>query len=457
MEAEPYNQKRMASKSARKRSKKIPDDDSDDAYLASQTNKSSSMSSKQPYVPRFLIIHSEEEGKDISSLSPFLIHKTNMSVAGEPKSIKTLRSGDLLIQCAKESHEKNLMKMKKFCDLKCTVTPHSSLNVSKGIVRCPALNKQTDDHILEFMKEQGVTAVRRINVFRDHALKPTNTFVFTFSTPVLPSIVKIGFIQAKVDVYIPNPLRCYHCQMFGHHKHKCGRQAVCVNCGMPEHCPSGECQRPAKCANCSGDHPANSKQCPTWEKEKKILKIKCEQNISFPEARKQYEQFYAVQTYASAVKPNTCNKQTQTDDKDTQTDDSFDEYLKQQTVSEKTSKEKTNETKGKRTSSPRPGPALKPATLEMMKKEEERKKKEEKDRIKKQQKEERKQQWQKEQAQKEKEQTEKAKQAEKNPYSVFAEKDDEVVCMEEESMVFTDSSSSDHLPKGTLPRLPVTK
>ena len=52
--------------------------------------------------------------------------------------------------------------MKKFCDLKCTVTPHSSLNVSKGIVRCPALNKQTDDHILEFMKEQGVTAVRRI-------------------------------------------------------------------------------------------------------------------------------------------------------------------------------------------------------------------------------------------------------------------------------------------------------
>ena len=79
-----------------------------------------------------------------------------------------------------------------------------------------------------------------------------------------------------------------------------------------------------------------------------------------------------MQTYASAVKPNTCNKQTQTEDKDTKTDDSFDEYLKQQTVSEKTSKEKTNESKGKRTSSPRPGPALKPATLEMMKKEEER-------------------------------------------------------------------------------------
>ena len=54
-----------------------------------------------------------------------------------------------------------------------------------------------------------VTDVRRINVHRDGVLKPTNTFVFTFNTPELPTVVKIGFIQAKVDVYVPNPLRCY--------------------------------------------------------------------------------------------------------------------------------------------------------------------------------------------------------------------------------------------------------
>ena len=166
------------------------------------------------------------------------------------------------------------------------------------------------------------------SVFRDGAKKPTNTFVFTFNSPVLPSVVKIGFMQVKVDVYIPNPLRCYQCQVFGHHENKCGRQAICVNCSMPEHCPVGQCHRPAKCVNCSGEHPANSKQCPAWEKEKKILKIKCEQNISFPEARKQYEQFYDTRSYASAVKPGTCNKSTQTEKKPTQRDDSFDEYLK---------------------------------------------------------------------------------------------------------------------------------
>ena len=81
------------------------------------------------------------------------------------------------------------------------------------------------------------------------------------------------------------------------------------------------------------------------------------------------------------------------------TDDSFTEYLKQTT-------EKTQGTKEKRNASPKPGksnsshsgPALKGATLEMIKKDEEKKKKDEKDKLKKQQKEERKQQWQKEQA-----------------------------------------------------------
>ena len=100
--------------------------------------------------------------------------------------------------------------------------------------------------------------------------------------------------------------------------------AVCLNIA---HLAS---VRPAKCANCSGDHSANSKDCPQWEKERKILKIKCENNLSFPEACKQFEQFYQARTYAGAVKPGTCNKSTETDNKTTQTDDSFTEYLKQQ-------------------------------------------------------------------------------------------------------------------------------
>ena len=262
------------------------------------------------------------------------------------------------------------------------------------------------------MAEQGVTDVRRINVRRDGVMKPTNTYVITFNSPILQTAVKVGFIQVKVDVYIPSPLWCYNCQVFGHHENKCGRHTVCCSCAQSEHCASCQCDKPAKCVNCSGDHPAKSKQCPQWEKERQILKIKCEQNISLPEARKHYEHFNGPKTYASAVKPGTCNKSTQTDNKSTQTDDSFTEYLKQRET------EKTQEgTQGKSNSSPHPGksnsshpgPALKAATLEMMKKDEEKKRKEEKDKLKRQQKEERKPIYLKENAQKDKEEAEKQK------------------------------------------------
>ena len=71
--------------------------------------------------------------------------------------------------------------------------------------------------IMEGMVEQGVTDVRRITVRRYGETKLTNTYVLTFNSPTLPTVVKIGFMQVKVDVYIPNPLRCYSCQVFGHH------------------------------------------------------------------------------------------------------------------------------------------------------------------------------------------------------------------------------------------------
>ena len=151
---------------------------------------------------------------------------------------------------------------------------------------------------------------------------------------------------------------------------------------MPEHCASGQCQRPAKCANCSGDHSANSKDCLQWEKERKILKIKCENNLSFPEVRKQFEQFYQARTYASAVKPGTCNKSTETHNNSTQTDDSFKEYLIKQQTQEKQQEPPKGKPQEKDNSS-RPGQTLKPATLEMIRKDEEKKKKEEKDKLKK--------------------------------------------------------------------------
>ena len=57
-------------------------------------------------------------------------------------------------------------------------------------------------------------------------MKDTNTFIFTFNTSVLPKQVKVAFLRVSVDAYIPNPLRCYQCQLFGHHEDKCKNKYV---------------------------------------------------------------------------------------------------------------------------------------------------------------------------------------------------------------------------------------
>ena len=180
----------------------------------------------------------------------------------------------------------NLLRLQKFHDLRVQVSLHSSLNTCKGVVRCPDLKGE--------LREQDDLNVCRIKVRHDGTLKDTNTFVFTFNTSVLPKQLKVAFLCVSVDPYIPNLLRCYACQVFGHHENKCHREEICANCGQAKHSADGtDCKRPPKCFNCKEDHPANSRQCQAWHSEKEILKVKYTRNISFPELLKVIRQHQA--------------------------------------------------------------------------------------------------------------------------------------------------------------------
>ena len=134
----------------------------------------------------------------------------------------------------KKKHIEKLLRLNKFHDLKVTVSLHGSLNSCKGVVRCPDLQGVSEQEILEEMREQGVINVRRIKIRRNGTLKDTNTFVFTFNTSILPKQLKVAFLRVSVDPYILNPLRCYACQVFGHHENKCHREEICANCGQPK-------------------------------------------------------------------------------------------------------------------------------------------------------------------------------------------------------------------------------
>ena len=153
----------MTNKTKGKRQKPSTDTESDDQ--ASQKPSTSQARETLSKTSRFLVISSLKDNKSVCSLSPFVIFKTIKNIAGEPKSIKNLKSGDLLVECERESHIKNLLKTTTFFNIKCQDKLHNTLNSSKGIVRCPALKGCTNEHIVEeMMMSSGLTTHQPMRV-----------------------------------------------------------------------------------------------------------------------------------------------------------------------------------------------------------------------------------------------------------------------------------------------------
>ena len=210
------------------------------------------------------------------------------------------------------------MKLKQFFNLPVEVTIHKTLNSSKGIIRDRNLKGESEENIKEYLETQGVTAVKRFKVKKGHEYVETNTLLLTFNTVVPPKTVKIFYQIINVELYVPNPLRCFNCQKFGHHEDKCPVDpgSVCDRCGMGDHDHhTNHCKNPTKCVNCGGEHLSRSNECATWKKEKEIMKLKVTNNLTYPEARKLLEQkpeFNFSQVVKSlAAKPETKTTSTQ--------------------------------------------------------------------------------------------------------------------------------------------------
>ncbi|XP_055932955.1 uncharacterized protein LOC129962977 [Argiope bruennichi] len=208
----------------------------------------------------------------------------------------------------------NILKLEKIGNIDVKVAPHRTLNQSRGVISESEFQKDLEEDILECLKSQKVIAVRRITIKRNGLNLPTKHLILTFDTPVLPKSVKIAYINCPVKHFIPNPLRCFKCQKFGHTITACRGKQICARCSSSDHesntCNSTE----AKSYNCDGDHPSYSRSCPHYKLEKEILTVKITKNLSFPDARK----IVADRTpkpnlsYASALNPSVSPSQQTT-------------------------------------------------------------------------------------------------------------------------------------------------
>ena len=162
-------------------------------------------------VPRFLVVQSADSSRKVSDLSPFVIEKCIVSLAGQPKSIKKLKSGDLLLEVEKKKHIENLLRTKKLFDLDVNISLHKTLNCSKGVIRCEDLVPCNDVEILDHLRSQGVQDIRNIQVRRNLSLKYKHLRIYIQYTNYAKEnkssihICERGGIRTKSSTMLPLP------------------------------------------------------------------------------------------------------------------------------------------------------------------------------------------------------------------------------------------------------------
>ena len=174
-------------------------------------------------------------------------------------------------------------------DISCTISLNSAWIITPRDTEAYEFLKDTQDLVLKELKSeerkkkavviryhydlpvnellkhsQICEAVRLDNKYKEKSMTILCTFIGQ-----IPDVVDLGMWgRYQVRPYHPEPLRCFKCQKFGHHKSACNSGHICAVCSCrheTEVCirkfQAGQRTTP-RCPNCKGNHPAWNRRCP---------------------------------------------------------------------------------------------------------------------------------------------------------------------------------------------------
>ncbi|XP_076365749.1 uncharacterized protein LOC143254447 [Tachypleus tridentatus] len=186
----------------------------------------------------------------------------------------------ILVETSSPQYIKLLLKSKAIGDIPFEVTPCATLNSSRGVIVERDLKNILESEIFAGLSSQGVTMVHQIFTRKDGIKDSTNVLMLMFTSPRLPTAVKAGYLNCKVRPYIPNPLRCFQCQRFGHPKTSYRGSLVCTPCGGNIH-DDYKSNLELHCVNCRGSHPSYSLSCLKLVEEKEVKHLKTINDIIY--------------------------------------------------------------------------------------------------------------------------------------------------------------------------------
>ena len=227
---------------------------------------------------------------NITKVNTLRTRQSLEEIAGDLKLIQ--RSKDSLkVICRTTNDKVKLMKINSLLGYAVTITEPFQLrreqqtHPNRGII----FGVHSDITNEEMTTSLGLKAER---IFKKRGSNSISTErMIIYSDSELPAYVYDGWNRYKVTDYIPEPVRCFRCQHFGHKALTCrANKEICSICAgnhETKNCPIKDTHRDqqnARCPNCGGPHTASFRGCIRYQQELEIKKVQITGKISYAEA-----------------------------------------------------------------------------------------------------------------------------------------------------------------------------
>lgn len=176
-----------------------------------------------------------------------------------------------LVKGVEEKEMKTWSSLKNFLGTPISVANAEAKKWLVGVISAQSLALEKDEDIVSDLKSFGVMKIKNLPA-KDKTRGPT--FMVFFDGLQLPKEVKVGYEVFRVREYVPDPLRCFQCNKFGHSSRNCRQpEKTCIRCGLiHEIDPLNKCEAPMKCSNCGQNgHTALSRACEVFLQEKQVV------------------------------------------------------------------------------------------------------------------------------------------------------------------------------------------
>ena len=205
---------------------------------------------------------------------------------GRVKDVK--RSGEsLMVICRNREQCLQLLKCRSLAGQVVAATEPRKRSAGGDRVKFIIFGVPLDIPDGDLAEGTGAVACMRLAKRDGGVLSPTTSVVLSYNagTP-LPRFIRYFYQTYRPKLFIPRPLRCHHCNAYGHVKAHCRRATprcpICAEGHTYEMCTKKG--NIPKCTNCGGAHTAAYKGCPAFQKAQEVTRVVTEKGLSYRDA-----------------------------------------------------------------------------------------------------------------------------------------------------------------------------